>query len=57
MHMPELDKIMLSGDKIKTPNKGKEGFLSTDICKECKGRCYKQMGCAFSPDDFEKIGL
>jgi len=33
----------------------KEGFLPTKICQECKGRCCKQMGCAFSPDDFEKI--
>ena len=26
-----------------------------DICSICKGKCCKQCGCHFSPDDFEEI--
>lgn len=26
-----------------------------EICSKCKGRCCKNMGCHYSPRDFEKI--
>ena len=28
-------------------------FKKNDICKTCKGRCCKNMGCNLSPDDIE----
>lgn len=28
-----------------------EGFLSDNICAECKGRCCKAMGCSLAPED------
>ena len=28
-----------------------EGFLSDNICAECKGRCCKTMGCSLEPED------
>jgi len=28
-----------------------------DICRECGGKCCKNMGCQFSPDDFKKISF
>lgn len=32
-------------------------YQPTDACKECKGECCKNMGCHFSPSDFEEISF
>ena len=30
-------------------------YENPELCQKCKGRCCKQCGCHFSPDDFAKL--
>lgn len=32
-------------------------FKSTKACAKCGGSCCKNMGCHFSPDDFDEISF
>lgn len=33
----------------------KSGYQPSPICSICRGKCCKQMGCEYSPDDFKDL--
>ena len=38
-------------------NYDKAKNVNESICKECRGFCCRECGCAFSPDDFKEVSF
>jgi hypothetical protein len=50
--------LMLRDDSIPMPYPGPEtekDNCNHALCKECGGKCCKNVGCTFSPQDFMKL--